>query len=281
MNYEISFISWMIRFKEGMYIFDQILITNFNPLEQFEVYSTFPAFSGLATLLSITNLASFFIIGLVILIITMISLRCLSIKPSRWSIALETLIISILGMVKDQLGNSKENLFYFPFILSLFTFILLSNILGMIPYSFTPTTHIIVTIGFSIAIMVGVTIIGFEKYKTEFFSLFVPSGTPLALVPLLSFIEFISYTARSLSLALRLSVNVTAGHSLFGVISMLSYSAQVGIGSIVGKTIIVTLPLFILVPLYGLELVVAILQAYVFTLLTISYIKDVIFIGEH
>jgi len=208
-------------------------------------------------------------------------LSSLSIKPSRWGIAFETWIGSILGMLKDQLGNSKEKLVYFPLIISLFTFIFLSNILGMIPYSFTPTSHIIVTIGFSIAIMIGVTILGFEKYKTEFFSLFVPSGTPLFLVPLLTLIEFISYTARAFSLALRLSVNVTAGHSLFGVISMLSYSAMVGASSIIGKVLTISLPLLILVPLYGLEIVVAILQAYVFTLLTISYLRDVIFIGGH
>jgi len=262
-------------------IIDQRLITNFNPLEQFEVYSTLPTLAGLSTIFSITNIAIFLTLGLVILIISMISLRSLSIKPSRWSIALETFITSILGMVKDQLGNEKDNLIFFPFIISLFTFIFLSNILGMIPYSFTATTHIIVTIGFSIAIMVGVTIIGFEKYKTEFFSLFVPSGTPIPLVPLLTFIEFISYTARSFSLALRLSVNVTAGHSLFGVISMLSYTALVGSSTFIGKTFIFTLPLLILVPLYGLELVVAILQAYVFTLLSISYLKDVLFIGDH
>jgi F-type H+-transporting ATPase subunit a len=177
-------------------------------------------------------------------------------------------------MVRDQLGS--QNLNYFPLIISLFTFIFLANILGMIPYSFTPTSHIIVTIGFSIAIMIGVTIIGCSRYKTEFFSLFVPSGTPIALVPLLTLIEFISYTARAFSLALRLSVNVTAGHSLFGVISMLSYSALVVSSSVIKSILVIGLPLLILVPLYGLELVVAILQAYVFTLLTISYLKDVV-----
>ena len=224
---------------------------------------------------SITNIAIFLTLSFVILIISMISLNSLSIKPSRWNIALETLITSILGMIKDQLGNDKNSLIYFPLIISLFTFIFLANILGMIPYSFTPTSHIIVTIGFSIAIMVGVTIIGFSKYKTDFFSLFVPSGTPIALVPLLTLIEFISYIARAFSLALRLSVNVTAGHSLFGVISMLSYSALIGASSLITKTLTIALPLLILVPLYGLELVVAILQAYVFTLLTISYLRDV------
>lgn len=256
-------------------------VTNYNPLEQFEVYSTVPGLSGLSTIFSITNMAIFLSLGLIILIISMISSTSVSIKPSRWIIAFETWIASILGMVKDQLGNDKNSLIYFPLLISLFTFIFLSNILGMIPYSFTPTSHIIVTIGFSIAIMVGVTIIGLEKHKTEFFSLFVPSGTPIALVPLLTLIEFISYTARAFSLALRLSVNVTAGHSLFGVISMLSYSAMVGASSSLVAGLVVTLPLLILVPLYGLELVVAILQAYVFTLLTISYLRDVIFIGGH
>jgi F-type H+-transporting ATPase subunit a len=257
------------------------MITNYNPLEQFEVVSTIPGISGLTTILSITNIAIILSLGLAI---TLTGCRIMSysdsLLPTRWSIALETLIISLVGMVKDQLGHQKEKLIYFPLMISLFIFILLSNLVGMIPYSFTPTTHITVTIGFSIAIMIGVTIIGLENFKTDFFSLFVPSGTPIALVPLLTLIEFISYTARSFSLALRLSVNVTAGHSLFGVISMLSYSAMGTTHSLLGKILIFTLPLLILIPLYGLELLVAILQAYVFTLLTISYLKDVISIGE-
>lgn len=247
---------------------------NYNPLEQFEIYSQIPM-SGISTILSITNIAIFLTLSFIVLIILMISLNSLSIKPSRWSIALETWVTSILGMIKDQLGNESKSLIYFPLIISLFTFIFLSNMLGMIPYSFSPTSHIIVTIGFSIAIMVGVTIIGFLKYKTEFFSLFVPAGTPIVLVPLLTLIEFISYIARAFSLALRLSVNVTAGHSLFGVISMLSYSALIGASSLITKTLTIALPLLILVPLYGLELVVSVLQAYVFTLLTISYLRDV------
>lgn len=246
----------------------------YNPLEQFEVYGGGGHLSDLLTPFWVTNIAIFLMLSLMIMMIMMILIsRDLKVKPSLFNIVLETWITSILGMVKDQLGS--KGLIYFPLIISLFSFILLQNVLGMIPYSFTATSHIIVTIGFSLSIMIGVTIIGFLRYRTDFFSLFVPSGTPIALVPLLTLIEFISYTARAFSLALRLSVNVTAGHSLFGVISMLSYSALIGASGIIMKTATIALPLLILVPLYGLELVVAVLQAYVFTLLTISYLRDV------
>jgi F-type H+-transporting ATPase subunit a len=248
---------------------------NFNPLEQFTVYSATSAMN----ILTITNIAIFVVIGLIIKIIFQITASSHLVKPTRWNIILEAWIASILGIIKDQIG--KGGLIYFPLIFTLFSFVFISNILGMIPYSFTPTSHISVTLGLSIAIMIGVTLIGFEKHKLDFFSLFVPKGTPIALVPLLVLIEFISYSARAFSLALRLTANVSAGHCLFGVISMLSCSAFMALSSIIIKGLTITLPLLILIPLYGLELLVALLQSYVFTLLTCSYLSDIITMGEH
>lgn len=261
---------------------------NLNPLEQFSVYSVTSAVLGteevnnLGMIMKITNISILIIIGFMVLNIFHISASSYLVKPTRWNIVLETIIASILGIVKDQIGkDEKKSLIYFPFIFTLFSFVLISNILGMIPYSFTPTSHISVTLGLSIGIMIGVTLIGFEKHKLDFFSLFVPSGTPSVLVPLLVLIEFISYTARAFSLALRLTANVSAGHCLFGVISMLSCSAFMTISSVIFKGLTVTLPLIVLVPLYGLELLVALLQAYVFTLLTCSYCADIVNLADH
>lgn len=269
------------------------LITNFNPLEQFSVYSATSALlvNNLDCIFTITNIAILIGVGLIIIIMFQISASSHLVKPTRWNIILEAWIASIIGIIKDQIGSDSPNnnkvktesvsLIYFPFIFTLFSFVFISNVLGMIPYSFTPTSHISVTLGLSIAIMIGVTLIGFEKHKLDFFSLFVPKGTPIILVPLLVLIEFISYSARAFSLALRLTANVSAGHCLFGVISMLSCSAFMALSAIVAKTLTITLPLLILVPLYGLELLVALLQSYVFTLLTCSYLSDIISMGDH
>src|SRR6266576_3345292 len=122
-------------------------------------------------------------------------------------------------MVREQLG--KE--IYLPFIYSLFFFILISNLIGNIPYSYTITTSVIVTIGLSFTILTGVTILGLYIHKLHFFSYFVPSGTPLALVPLLVLIETVSYLARALSLCIRLFAILVAGHSLLKILSTFLY----------------------------------------------------------
>jgi len=232
-------------------------------------------------IITMTNTVVLFLIGLFVIITFQIASSSHLIKPTRWNIIFESWISSVLGIVKDQMGNNANSLIYFPLIFTFFSFIFITNILGMVPYSFTPTSHISVTLGLSIAIMIGVTLIGFSKHQFDFFSLFVPKGTPALLVPLLVLIEFISYSARAFSLALRLTANVSAGHCLFGVISMLTISASMALSSILLKGITITLPLLILIPLYGLELLVALLQSYVFTLLTCSYLADIINMGDH
>lgn len=254
-----------------------------SPLEQFSVYSATSAILGDSVtklsdplhLITITNTVVLFGIGILVLSASLTFAGAHLVKPTRWNVIFEAWVASILGIVKDQIG-SKSALPILPFIMTLFSFVLVSNVLGMVPYSFTPTSHISVTLGLSVAIMIGVTLKGLATQQLDFFSLFVPKGTPLALVPLLVLIEFISYSARAFSLALRLTANVAAGHCLFGVISMLTVSAagSMSVTSAV-QGLILTLPLLVLVPLYGLELLVAFLQAYVFTLLTCSYLNDV------
>src|ERR1700736_460332 len=165
-------------------------------------------------------------------------------------------------MVREQLG--KE--IYLPFIYSTFIFILVANLIGNIPYSYAITTSIVVSIGLSFTIIIGVTILGLYVHKIHFFSFFIPSGTPLALVPLLVLIELISYLARAFSLGIRLFANVVAGHT---------FLYQMFSGGLI--IFIVTLvPFALFLAITGLELAVSFIQAYVFVLLVCSYIKDAI-----
>jgi F-type H+-transporting ATPase subunit a len=145
-------------------------------------------------------------------------------------------------------------------------FILFSNVLGLIPYSFTSTSHIIVTFGMAIVVFLGVTLIGIIRHKAKFLSLFAPAGVPMFLMPLLIPIEVISYLTRPVSLALRLFANMMAGHTLLKVFG----------GFVVALGVFGVFPLVAIVALYGLELIVAFLQAYVFTILTCLYLNDAI-----
>ena len=189
--------------------------------------------------------------------------------PSRWSIVLESLFASINSMVRDQIGRE----IYLPFIYGLFFFILIANLVGNVPYSFTITTSVIVSIGLSFTILIGVTILGLSIHKVHFFSFFIPSGTPLALVPLLVLIELISYLARAFSLGIRLFANVVAGHTLLKILSTFLFKMFSG-GIIIFILTLVPFSLFLAIT--GLELAVSFIQAYVFVLLTCSYIKDAI-----
>ena len=189
--------------------------------------------------------------------------------PSKGSILLESMFSTLNTMVKEQLGRE----IYLPFIYSLFIFILVANLVGNVPYSYTITTSVIVTIGLSFTILTGVTILSLYLHKIKFFSYFVPSGTPLPLVPLLVLIEVISYLARAFSLGIRLFANMCAGHTLLKILSTFLYQMfSAGILAFIFTLI----PFSIFLALCGLELAVSFIQSYVFTLLTISYIKDAI-----
>jgi len=159
-------------------------------------------------------------------------------------------------------GNEGRK--YFPFVFTLFMFVLFGNLLGMTPYSFTFTSHIAVTFALAIVIFIGVTILGFAKHGIHFFSFFLPPGTPLPMWPLLIPIEVISYLSRPISLSVRLFANMLAGHTLLKVIA--GFIAVLGVFGVV--------PLAFVVVLTGLEILIAFLQAYVFTILTCLYIND-------
>ena len=188
---------------------ENIFFLNKSPLEQFEVTNIlsiqFPILGYLT--LTITNLALYSIIVLTVTLgLHLLGNNESKLIPSKWSIALESLYTTLSSIVKDQIGAHNER--YLPFIYSLFFFILIANLVGNIPYNYTITTSLIVSMGTSVTIFIGVTILGLITKRISFFSHFVPDGTPLALVPLLSLIELVSYTARAFSLGIRLFANI-------------------------------------------------------------------------
>lgn len=177
----------------------------------------------------------------------------------------------IYFLIEEQVG--MEGFKYFNFLFTLFMFILCCNLLGMIPYNFTATSHIVITFGLSLSIFIGVTIIGFVHHGFHYFSLLVPSGVPAALLPLIVSIEFVSYLTRGLSLGIRLTANVFAGHSLLKIIATFGHQMLKAGGLLAIASLI---PVALLFVLTGLEIVIAMLQAYIFTVLTCSYLNDAI-----
>jgi len=167
--------------------------------------------------------------------------------------------------------NPNKGQVYFPFISSLFVLILINNLIGMIPYSFASTSHFILTFSLSFTVVLGATILGFQKHGLNFFSLFVPAGCPLGLLPLLVIIEFISYLARNVSLGLRLAANILSGHMLLNILSGFVFNIMTSgfVFFFLGL-----IPLAFIVAFSGLELAISFIQAQVFVVLTSSYIKD-------
>jgi F-type H+-transporting ATPase subunit a len=154
-------------------------------------------------------------------------------------------------------------------------FILVNNFIGLIPYSFATTAHVALALALSFSIVLGATILGFKEHGIKFFSLFVPVGTPLGLVPLLVLIEFITYLARNVSLGLRLGANIAAGHMLLIILSGFTYTIMT---SGILFFIVGLLPLTFIIAFTGLEFAIAIIQSQVFVVLTCSYIKDVVYL---
>ena len=233
-----------------------------SPLEQFEISTISPINLG-ALDISFTNSSLWMI--LIVICSTLLfglGIRRGALIPNRLQSIAEITYEFVANMVHDNAG--KEGKVYFPFIFTLFIFILFANVLGLIPYSFTVTSHIIVTFAMAIVVFIGVTIIGLVKHKLKFFTLFVPKGIPVFLAPLLILIELISYLVRPITLSVRLFANMMAGHTLLKVFG----------GFVVALGFLGIGPLIVTVALYGLELIVAGLQAYVFAVLTCLYLND-------
>ena len=249
-------------------------ILAFSPLEQFET-TNFVSFTAPLLgdfVLSLTNVGFYAVVVLVLaLSYHILSANNHKIVPSKWSLSLESSYATLHSMVKEQVGSSNE--IYVPFIYSLFWFILLANLVGNVPYSFAFTSSAIVAMGLSVTVFTGVTTLALMKHKLHFFSFFVPTGTPIALVPLLALIELISYFARAFSLGVRLFANIVAGHTLLKILSGFLYPA---LTSSILFFFVTLLPMTIFIALVGLEIAVSFIQAYVFTILVCSYLKDAI-----
>lgn len=244
-----------------------------SPLDQFEIRNLLsldmPIMGNLH--ISLTNIGLYLTIGIfLILSLNVLATNQNKLISNNWSISQETIYATVHSIVTNQI-NAKKGQIYFPFIYTLFIFILINNLIGMIPYSFASTSHFILTFSLSFTIVLGATILGFQKHGLEFFSLLVPAGCPLGLLPLLVLIEFISYLARNISLGLRLAANILSGHMLLNILAGFTYNIMTSgfIFFFLGL-----IPLAFIVAFSGLELGIAFIQAQVFVVLTSSYIKD-------
>jgi F-type H+-transporting ATPase subunit a len=236
-----------------------------DPLKQFEIKPLIPLeIAGYDV--SFTNSAMWMAIAVVTsLVFFLIATRKPQMVPGRAQVFAESMYEFIAGMVRDNIGSKGRE--YFPLIFTIFVVVLMGNMLGMIPYSFTYTSHIAVTMGLALAIFIFVTILGFVKHGTHFFSLFCPEGVPRALKPLIIPIEVLSYLIRPVTLSVRLFANMMAGHLMLKVFAGFSVAMGVGLGIV---------PMFFNVALIGFEFLIAFLQAYVFTILSCIYLKDAI-----
>lgn len=214
--------------------------------------------------LSFTNSSAFMVLTVItVSVFLLVGVRRPQLIPGRWQSMAELSYVFIANLVRDTVGTEGRT--YFPFIFSVFMFVLFGNMWGMIPYSFTFTSHIIVTFAMALVIFIGVTIIAIIKHKMRFFSFFMPPGVPIYMAPLLIPIEIISYLSRPISLSVRLFANMLAGHTLLKVFA----GFVVSLGILAGW-----LPLAFIVALTGLEIVIAFLQAFVFAILTCLYLND-------
>jgi len=248
----------------------------FSPLEQFEILPLFILNLGFLDI-SLTNQT--FILFLIFFfyfsyLFSLLNLKTASlyIVPNQWQIILELMFGAIAELVTSYISGNKSYIF-FPLIFSLFFFIVLLNLIGLVPYSFTVTSHIVTTLSLSLSVFIGLNIICVREHKLEFFSLFLPAGTSFGLAFLLVPLEVISYLFKPLSLAIRLFCNMMAGHALLKVFAGFAWSLMTFSGVLY---IMQYIPLLVLIPLYGLEFGVALIQAFVFTLLTCFYLNDAI-----
>lgn len=253
---------------------NNIISTYFtNPLSQFEIRDFFNIkLSFLNNLqLSLTNIGLYLIIAAsFILIINLLSINYNKLVGNKWSISQESLYATIQSIVIGQI-NAKEGQVYFPLVYTLFLFILMNNLIGMVPYSFASTSHFVLTFSLSFTVVIGATILGFQKHGLKFFSILVPAGTPLGLLPLLVFIEFISHLARNVSLGLRLAANILSGHMLLNILAGFTYNIMT---SGIIFFFLGLIPLAFIIAFSGLEFGIAFIQAQVFVVLTSSYIRD-------
>lgn len=236
-----------------------------SPMAQFEIKKIFDLHLGNYDV-SFTNASLFMVVALAVITAFMIyAMRGRSLIPTRLQSMAELVYEFVANMVRENLG--EEGMKYFPWVFSIFIFILVLNLLGMVPGSFTVTSHIIVTFALAAMVWLTATLIGFARHGVGYLKLFVPEGVPLALMPIIVPIELISYFIRPISHSVRLFANMMAGHTLLKVFAgfavMLPWWAKIA-------------PTGFMVAFTGLEFVVAILQAFIFTVLTCIYLNDAV-----
>ncbi len=235
-----------------------------DPIHQFKIKKIYPLELNNVDI-SFTNSSLFMILTVsFISLLLILSIRNKRIIPTRLQSISEIFYEFISNMINDNIGSKGQK--FFSLIFTLFTFILFGNLFGLLPYSFTFTSHIIVTFVLAMFIFLFVTLIGVFVHGFKFFGLFVPKGVPIAMLPLMVPIEIISYLSRPISLSIRLFANMMAGHTMLKVFAGFIFSLGVfGIA-----------PLIVDVALTAFEVLVAFLQAYVFTVLTCLYLNDAI-----
>ena len=239
----------------------------FHPMDQFIVKPLFGGDEvGVLTVTNVTLWMAIAVLGIVALFV--LGTRGRAVIPSRTQSVAELAYGFVHKMVEDVAGHDAVK--FFPYIFTLFIFIVFSNFLGLLPKAFTPTSHIAVTAFLALAVFLTVTIVGFVKHGLHFLGLFWVSSAPLPLRPVLALIEVISYFVRPVSHSIRLAGNMMAGHAVIKV-----FAAFAPLVLISGVGIAVTpLSILAITAIYGLEILVAFIQAYVFTILTCVYLKD-------
>jgi F-type H+-transporting ATPase subunit a len=236
-----------------------------SPLAQFEVRKLIPIEIG-GLDLSFTNASLFMLLAvLFVCLLFGFALKHPAVIPSRIQSVGEIFFEFISDLLRDFIGNEGRK--YFPLIFSAFMFVLFCNLLGMIPYSFTATSQIIVTFGLGMSIFIVINIIAFARNGFGFFSFFLPSGIPLVMAPMMIFIEVFTYLSRPFSLSVRLAANMIAGHVLLKVLS--GFVVMMGLMS-------GWIPIPVVSLLIGFEIFVAVLQAYIFTILICVYLNDAV-----
>jgi F-type H+-transporting ATPase subunit a len=243
-------------------------------MQQFEIERIGPEIVVAGQDLSFNNSALWMLISLLVIsAFLFIGTAKPQLVPGRAQAAVEYLYDFIRDMLRENVG--REGLKYAPLIFALFVFVLAANLLGMVPFvhSFTPTSHIAVTFGLAAIVFALVLVVGFAKHGLHFFTLFLPEGTPLFVLPLVALIEFLSFLSRPFTLAIRLFANMTAGHVLLKVFG----GFVVALGSFEALPYVFGLvPLSVNVALTALELLIAVVQAYVFALLASIYLNDAV-----
>lgn len=246
------------------------------PLEQFDIISILPIFNFKNLYLTITNSTLFTLFTLTLFLISLHFIKLnIKIIPTRWQLIIEEIFLFSKNLIEKNIG--PKGLVFFPFIFFLFSFLIISNLIGMIPYSFTITSHLFVTFSLALMLFTGINIIAIKIHKLHFLGFFLPNGVHMILAPLLVPIELISYIARVFSLAIRLFANMMSGHTLLKIIAGFAWTML----SFGGTWYILSLfPLSIIIAVTILELGIALLQAYVFTILICLYLNDAIHLSH-